>query len=92
MTRTEIIERVAAGIRNMDVAPDAFLFSRNSEYDWNETEIIKIPVFFTDDFMLYHYNENIGDPLCLFLPMWRDIPNSTLLTKYFFEGWGSFNN
>jgi hypothetical protein len=94
MTRHEIIERAAAGLRNMDEAPDAFMYAPIN-YDetwddlenWNEPEILGIPVYHFDCPIFYHYNGGLTIE-CPFMPIWKsERSDKQFMSKYFFQGW-----
>ena len=90
MTLDERLEqikyRLAAGLREMDASPDAFLFCDDLEWTWDLPKILGIPVFHTT---------SIGDYLagCVtneapFIPIWaeEDSKNGSE-RKNFLEGW-----
>lgn len=95
MTKQEMIERVAAGLRKIGETPDALLFSFYSteddwdKYDiWDEPEILGIPVFHVDYPIYFYFNDSISHPECRFMPIWKSERTANqFLSKQFFEGW-----
>ena len=66
----DIKMRVAAGLRCMKVTPDAFLFcDGHSEWTWDETHILGIPVYHVESMKDYRWESSEAD--VLFIPIWR---------------------
>jgi hypothetical protein len=59
-------EKVAGGIRSMGKAPDAFLYSNEELYCWDEDYILGIPVFHSALIA-----NTMTDDHVPFIPMWK---------------------
>jgi hypothetical protein len=67
----EVKERVAAGLRNMKKAPDAFLFLDGWEgWTWDSPDILGIPVFHSTHIGDYTQDGAVYE--VLFVPIWKD--------------------
>ena len=65
MPEKRIVSRVASGLRRMKVHPDIFVFiDGNTEWTWDEGNILGIPVFHTTHIRFAPYS----DYECPFLP------------------------
>jgi len=81
MERIEIIEKVAAGLRKMDITPDYILFDNESLQTivWGEDTICGIPVLHT---YLVRPNRGYSDHYYPFQPLFKkdiDLQNQTYL-------------
>ena len=67
MDRTKLINKVAAGLRRMDVKPDYLLFndSWGKDFTWDESTICGIPVLHCDGYLTWR---PYSDEDCLFIP------------------------
>ena len=67
--KKEIVESVARGLRRIQKKPpDAFLFSSDGDWIWDEDTILGIPVFYTDvDFQWCIERQDA----CPFIPIWK---------------------
>lgn len=89
MDRSEIIERVASGLREMGEEPSAFLFS-SSIYTWDENTILGVTIYHTDSEVGYWQNAGISPP-CPFLPIWaKERSAQQFLSSKFFKGWENY--
>jgi len=90
MNKKEIIEKVAAGLRKMDIKPVAFIFNDYCQ-DWtyDDNEILGFPIFHSCFISLYE--SSIVDE-CPFLPLFdKEFSNINyqinLFTKGYDEGY-----
>lgn len=92
MTHHELIERVAAGLRNMIETPDALVFSPTQpDETWDEEYIMGIPVYHLDCPVVYWYNGGLTIE-CPFMPVWKaDRSDKQYLSQLLFSGWEDLN-
>jgi hypothetical protein len=84
-----IIEKVAAGLRNMKKKPDAFLFCDGQEdWTWDQIDICGIPVFHTGAMIDAKWSTSIED--VLFIPIWNKEDDYTRDRKLFIEGYNDW--
>jgi hypothetical protein len=79
-------------------APDAFMYAPIN-YDetwddlenWDEPEILGIPVYHFDLPVVYNYNYGMSIE-CPFMPIWKAArSDKQYKSKYFFQGWEDLN-
>lgn len=63
-----IIEKVANGLRRMDIVPDYLIFIRPDDWTFDRDMICGIPVLYTANIDFRPYS----DEQCPFLPAWKD--------------------
>ncbi len=88
MTKREMINRVAAGIRSCNEPPDYFIFVDNEAVEWNDECICNIPVLYSSYKIRHMDNHNVTHE-SLFIPVWKDIMNVEEDVNYF-EGYDNY--
>ena len=85
MNKRDIIERVASGLRKMDIKPDMFVYN-NTDDTWDDDDICGIPVMNSSNFKLYAEGSLTYE--CNFLPTWkRDYLTMWKDLDYFYKGY-----
>ena len=80
--QSEWVQRVAAGLRNMEYLPDAFLFCGESDLVYYKSEIAGIEVFHSS--MVYN---TMPSDTVEFIPIWRDEEDYTSERRRFNDGY-----
>ena len=80
MNNAEIKEKVAAGVRRMKKAPDAFLLTVDG-IEWGAYEIMGVPVFYTP-----FVHNTTTDEAIPFIPLWKEPRNHVRDIRAFNKG------
>lgn len=75
-------QKVAAGLRNMEITPDAFLFAPNNDEMFGNLSILGIPVF--KSALIINTTSDLDIP---FIPMWLDDCDYTIQRAMFNSGY-----
>jgi hypothetical protein len=84
ITQREIIERVAAGLRKMDIAPDYFLCLDEC---MDEGELLGIPLIFASPLLIHTSVEDSLTVECPYIPVYKDRKDHSMDVHYFFDGY-----
>jgi hypothetical protein len=80
------IEKVARGLRNAKIEPDAFLFIEEEVgWTWDLPEILGIPVYHAPWMRSFHDGRGDSCPWCLIFK--EEKANSPTLNSKFFDGY-----
>ena len=85
----EIQEKVAAGLRNMQQPPAAFLFCDGvSDWNWDMPDIHGIPVYHVDSMIDGRWGGQSED--ILFVPIWKGEADPGFDRKRFIAGYEDY--
>jgi hypothetical protein len=80
MNKYELTNRVASGLRKMEVLPDYLIYICNDEYVYDEDTISNIPVIYTNNIISQSDSSTINE--LKFIPCWKREFSTSEMNKF----------